>query len=68
LGAKLQGLRYKVKFIAAQHVKPFVTNQKNDANDALAICESAFDLEYISSRASEVSSGEQFKNGRQISA
>ena len=35
-------LGYKIKLIPAQHVKPFVTNQKNDANDALAICEAAF--------------------------
>lgn len=34
-------LRLKVKLISAQHVKPFVANQKNDANDALAICEAA---------------------------
>lgn len=37
-----QELGHKVKLIPAQHVKPFVTNQKNDANDALAICEAAF--------------------------
>ena len=37
-----QELGHKVKVIPAQHVKPFVTNQKNDANDALAICEAAF--------------------------
>jgi transposase len=37
-----QELDHKVKLIPAQHVKPFVTNQKNDANDALAICEAAF--------------------------
>jgi transposase len=41
-GRIFQGLGYKVKLIPAQHVKPFVTNQKNDANDALAICEAAF--------------------------
>ena len=33
---------YKVHLISTQHVKPFVLNQKNDANDALAICEAAF--------------------------
>lgn len=36
------GLGLKVKLIPAQHVKPFVSNQKNDANDAKAICEAAF--------------------------
>lgn len=32
---------FSVKLIPAQHVKAFVRNQKNDANDALAICETA---------------------------
>ncbi|MGF1717636.1 IS110 family transposase [Photobacterium chitinilyticum] len=35
-------LGYEVTLIPAQHVKPLVGNQKNDANDALAICEAAF--------------------------
>lgn len=33
---------YRTKLIPAQHVKPFVANQKNDSNDAKAICEAAF--------------------------
>lgn len=37
-----RALGHIVKLISAQHVKPFATNQKNDANDALAICEAAF--------------------------
>jgi len=37
-----QNIGFKVKLIPAQHVKPFVSNQKNDSNDALAICEAAF--------------------------
>jgi transposase len=32
---------YRVALIPAQHVKPFAKRQKNDANDALAICEAA---------------------------
>lgn len=32
---------YSVKLIPVQHVKAFVRNQKNDANDALVICETA---------------------------
>jgi transposase len=35
----LQGLGYKVKLIAPQFVKPYVKSNKNDANDAEAICE-----------------------------
>lgn len=40
-GRKLQGLGHKVTLIPAQYVKPFVKRQKNDAADALAICEAA---------------------------
>lgn len=36
---RLQGLGYKVKLIAPQFVKPYVKSNKNDANDAEAICE-----------------------------
>lgn len=35
-------MEYPVKLIPAQHVKAFVRSQKNNANDALAICETAF--------------------------
>ena len=35
----LQEAGYEVKIIPAQFVKPFVKTNKNDANDALAICE-----------------------------
>lgn len=33
---------YNVKIIPTQHVKQLTYHQKNDANDALAICEAAF--------------------------
>jgi transposase len=36
---KLQALGYRVKLIAPQFVKPYVKSNKNDANDAEAICE-----------------------------
>jgi transposase len=36
---KLQSLGYRVKLIAPQFVKPYVKGNKNDANDAEAICE-----------------------------
>ena len=38
-GRKLQGLGFKVKLMAPQFVKPYVKGNKNDANDAEAICE-----------------------------
>jgi transposase len=40
-GREIRKLGFEVKLIPAQHVKPFVRNQKNDANDAVAICEAA---------------------------
>ena len=36
---QLQALGYRVKVIAPQFVKPYVKSNKNDANDAEAICE-----------------------------
>ena len=36
---KLHALGYRVKLIAPQFVKPYVKSNKNDANDAEAICE-----------------------------
>jgi transposase len=36
---RLQAQGYKVKLIAPQFVKPYVKSNKNDANDAEAICE-----------------------------
>ncbi len=41
-GRKFKDLSFDVQLIPTQHVKPFVSSQKNDANDALAICEAAF--------------------------
>ena len=41
LGRKLSGLGFQVRILPAQYVKPFVQNQKNDANDALAIAEAS---------------------------
>jgi len=36
---ELQARGYAVKLIAPQFVKPYVKSNKNDANDAEAICE-----------------------------
>ena len=40
-GRALISMGYDVKLIPTQHVKAFARHQKNDANDALAICETA---------------------------
>ena len=36
---KFEALGHQVKIISPQYVKPFVRRQKNDGNDAEAICE-----------------------------
>ena len=38
-GRRFQAMGFTVKLIAPQFVKPYVKRQKNDANDAEAICE-----------------------------
>ena len=35
---KFEALGHQVKLISPQYVKPFVRRQKNDGNDAVAIC------------------------------
>ena len=40
-GRYLEGLGYRVRLLAAQHVKPFVVGNKTDANDADAIYEAS---------------------------
>ncbi|MFD1007075.1 IS110 family transposase [Oceanisphaera ostreae] len=40
-GRTLQKLGYTVMLLPPQHVKPFVKGNKNDRNDAFAICEAA---------------------------
>lgn len=40
-GRTLSSMGYSIRLIPAQHVKAFVRSHKNDAHDALAICETA---------------------------
>lgn len=40
-GRKLESVGFTVRIIPAQYVKPYVKRNKNDANDAEAICEAA---------------------------
>jgi transposase len=37
-GRKLQAMGHRVQLLPPQYVKPFLLGQKNDANDAAAIC------------------------------
>ncbi|WP_340619051.1 transposase [Xenorhabdus entomophaga] len=41
-GRTLEKMGYTVRLIPTQHVKALTRHQKNDANDAMAICEAAF--------------------------
>ena len=41
-GRTFQSTGYAIRLIPTQHVKALTRHQKNDANDALAICETAF--------------------------
>ncbi|MCE9781624.1 IS110 family transposase [Shewanella algae] len=47
-GSTLSKMGFKPLLLPAQAVKPFTRRQKNDANDALAICEAAHRLAFIS--------------------
>lgn len=40
-GRQFESLGFKVNLIPPQHVKPFVKNNKNDKQDAVAICEAS---------------------------
>jgi transposase len=44
-GRTLQAMGHRVHLLPAQYVKPFVLGQKNDANDAAAICTAMAHLE-----------------------
>lgn len=54
-GQTFTSMGYCVRLIPAQHVKAFVRSQKNDANDALAICETAFrpGIHFVSVKTTE---------------
>ena len=41
-GRTFRSIGFQVRLIPTQHVKALTHHQKNDANDALAICETAF--------------------------
>lgn len=46
---------HEVKLVPAQHVKPFVKGNKNDRNDALAICETALrpNMNFVTIKSSD---------------
>lgn len=67
-GRTFATMGYYVKLIPAQHVKAFVRSQKNDANDALAICETAFrpGIHFVSVKTTEQQDIKALRNTRQL--
>ena len=67
-GRTLQSMGYQVRLIPAQHVKAFVRHQKNDANDALAICETACrpELHFVSVKSTEQQDIKALRSARQL--
>lgn len=67
-GRTFASMGYCVRLIPAQHVKAFVRSQKNDANDALAICETAFrpGIHFVSVKTTEQQDIKALRNTRQL--
>ncbi|AJI94300.1 transposase family protein [Yersinia ruckeri] len=59
---------YSVRLIPTQHVKAFARNQKNDANDALAICETACrpGIHFVPVKTTEQQDIKALRNTRQL--
>ena len=67
-GRTLGSMGYSVRLIPAQHVKAFVRSQKNDANDALAICETACrpGIHFVPVKTTEQQDIKALRNTRQL--
>jgi transposase len=67
-GRTLSSMGYSVRLIPAQHVKAFARNQKNDANDALAICEIAcrLGIHFVPVKTTEQQDIKVLRNTRQL--
>ncbi|ECG8516268.1 IS110 family transposase [Salmonella enterica subsp. salamae] len=67
-GRTISSMGYCVRLIPAQHVKAFVRSQKNDANDALAICETALrpGIHFVAVKTTEQQDIKALRNTRQL--
>lgn len=67
-GRTLISMGYNVKLIPTQHVKAFARHQKNDANDALAICETACrpGIHFVSVKTTEQQDIKALRSARQL--
>jgi len=59
---------YSIRLIPTQHVKPLTRHQKNDANDALAICETEFrpGIHFVPVKTIEQQDIKALQNTRQL--
>lgn len=64
----LSAMGFSVRLIPAQHVKAFAKSQKNDANDALAICETACrpGIHFVPVKTTEQQDIKALRNTRQL--
>lgn len=67
-GRTFASIGYCVRLISAQHVKAFVRSQKNAANDALAICETASrpGIHFVSVKTTEQQDIKALRNTHQL--
>ncbi len=67
-GRTLSAMGFSVRLIPAQHVKVFAKSQKNDANDALAICETACrpGIHFVPVKTTEQQDIKALRNTRQL--
>lgn len=67
-GRTFASMGYCIRLIPAQHVKAFVRSQKNDVNDALAICETALrsGIHFVSVKTTEQQDIKALRNTRQL--
>jgi transposase len=67
-GRTFASMGYCVRLIPARHAKAFVHSQKNDANDALVICETAFrpGIRFVSVKTTEQQDITALRNTRQL--
>lgn len=64
---RFEGAGHKVRIIAPQYVKPFVKRQKNDRNDAAAICRALKqpDMKFVPCKSLEQQDIQALHRGRQ---
>ncbi|MDF0533517.1 IS110 family transposase [Shewanella sp. A32] len=67
-GRTFQSMGFLIRLIPTQHVKAFTHHQKNDANDALAICETALrpGIHFVAIKTVEQQDMKALRSARQL--